>query len=300
MFNGNFFAIDSLLGKRLTQLFIIMIAAALYFSIFYLLVGQNRDESVAFLTTDNTVPLVPLPICETASTTAPSTNKVAILRVDDIQAYSWSETSLHIMNDAAARNIPLNIGLIPFRISTDRAVVNALRTYSCLHEVALHGYDHGYSINHAGAEFASYNQVDASARIAMGLAELAQIELPRPTTWIPPRNQHSAGTIAAVKDHNFTVLSAEGDNEFDYDTSVTDYSFGSLVAVEDIVSVCNDTLAKESECVIMIHPQDFVDGPDHDDDLYQTHYIALLDTLISDGYSFTTFQDASARSAAVE
>ncbi len=73
---------------------------------------------------------------------SPSEHNV-ILRLDDVQAYGWSDVSIRMMDDAISNDMPIVAGIIPKDLAEDKKLVNFLERESCNIEFALHGYDHG-------------------------------------------------------------------------------------------------------------------------------------------------------------
>jgi peptidoglycan/xylan/chitin deacetylase (PgdA/CDA1 family) len=218
-------------------------------------------------------------------------NKTVILRVDDIQAQAWYETSIAMIKDAEARGIPLTLGIIPKNFADDTELVETLRQHSCNLEFALHGWDHSSGEEGANPEFASLNKKEALERIRWGIDVLKVLTDEPVVTWIPPLNVYSTGTAAALKELGITHISAEGESGLDYDATTFDYGVNSLVLPHDVVAKCGETFKTKTTCVIMIHPQDFADGLDHDEKKYQVYYIYLLEQLKKKGYTFARFKD---------
>ncbi|MCA9361340.1 DUF2334 domain-containing protein [Candidatus Kaiserbacteria bacterium] len=217
-------------------------------------------------------------------------DKTVILRVDDIQAYTWKDVSIKMIEDAKWRQIPLTLGVIPKDILSDVELVNFIKVRICNHELAMHGFDHGVT-EAGGPEFGELEKDEALDRIERGLDILNKISTEPIVTWIPPQNIQSSGTDEALKEKGIQKTSKEGKGEWDYDATTFNYADDVLVEAADTISACEETFKTESVCIIMLHPQNYADGLDFDEELYKTHYLALLDGLIDKGYSFARFKD---------
>ncbi len=220
-------------------------------------------------------------------------DKTVVLRIDDIQAYSWRETSEKMITDAGKRDIPLTLGLIPLGLNDDKALSAFLKATACRNEIALHGLTHdgGEYGNHP--EFGTYTKEEAREHILFGLEVLRGVTEEPVVTWIPPFNVHSQGTVEALHELGFTHLSSEGKGQFDYDTSTFNYDTDSLLTPEKIVESCKVGFETSTYCIIMLHPQDFADGPAHSAEKYQEYYTNLLDALEDEGFTFARMNELS-------
>lgn len=223
----------------------------------------------------------------------PSTlgNKTVVLRIDDIQAYTWRETSIKMIQEAASRNVPVTLGVIPTGLNDDRELVTFLKNRRCQAEFALHGLTHNSENGPEVPEFGSYSKDEAFNKIKEGQKTLQYITSASIVSWIPPLNIQSTGTIEALGELGFTHLSAEGKNKFDYDATTFIYGSNILVSPEDVVATCQKVFEKKSHCIIMLHPQDFATGLDHNEEKYQQYYVGLLDALGQQGVTFARLKD---------
>jgi len=219
-------------------------------------------------------------------------DKTVVLRIDDIQAFAWPSTTRMMIDDAASRNIPTVLGVIPNKLSLDVELVSFLRDRNCHYEIALHGFDHlSVGENQEIAEFEQLSYDQAYDRLARGLEEL-QVLVDKPIrTWIPPLNLHSTGTQAALGELGLDRWSTEGLQVWDYDASTYSYDTNALNQTDDVASDCEQSFEESDVCIIMLHPQDFTTNDFHDAEKYDEHYLALLDRLFEAGYSFGTFRD---------
>jgi len=218
--------------------------------------------------------------------------KTVVLRIDDVQAYAWPSTTRMMIEDAASRNMPLVLGVIPNKLSLDTELVSFLRDRNCHYEIALHGFDHlSVGENQEIAEFEQLSYSQAYNRLSRGLDELRVLKDKRIRTWIPPLNRHSTGTQEALNELGLDRWSTEGVNTWDYDASTYSYDTNSLNSTDDVLEGCEVTFAESDVCIIMLHPQDFTTNDFHDAEKYDGYYLDLLDRLFAAGYSFGTFRD---------
>ena len=220
-------------------------------------------------------------------------DKVAVLRIDDVHAYAWGETTRLMINDALDRGIPLTLGIIPKNFSQDPSLVAFHKERECNLEFALHGWNHQIQSDGVTPEFANLSQATATARMTWGVHELdkafgEQLDM---KTWVPPQNVQSTGTAKAALALGFTRLSTEGAGKWDYDASSYAYDTEVVVPAEQVVAECDAQIAEDGKCIIMMHPQVYADGLEHNQTRYEEYYLKLLDDLIADGYTFARFAD---------
>ncbi len=230
-----------------------------------------------------------VPVCEERH--IPEGARKVVLRVDDIQAYAWRETSMRMIVDAEKAGIPLTLGIIPAGLDADGELMDFLGDRPCTHELALHGWNHGTGEEGSRPEFGELTKEEARARIIPGITMLQKIATEPVVTWIPPLNIHSKGTEEALRELGFVYLSTEGKGTHDYDTSTFEYDGNALVPPDVVVSDCEKAFLVDDHCVIMLHPQDFTDGPVHNEMKYKTYYLDLIDALKALNVTFVEMRD---------
>jgi predicted deacetylase len=242
---------------------------------------KQHNSDIAFPTAQETVTCV----------TPQVSSSTVVLRVDDVQAFAWPETTRRMIEDAEARGIPLTLGVIPINLDRDGDIVEYLKHHACNLEFALHGWDHSGGEDGMHPEFAILDEATAKSRIEHGLTNLALLTQDKIVTWIPPLNKQSEGTVAALTKLGFTHLSAEGTSTWDYDAATFEYMSNNLVPTEETLADCSRSMARDGKCIVMLHPQDFITDFKHDEEKYATYYLALLDALRAKGYTFARFKD---------
>jgi hypothetical protein len=213
-------------------------------------------------------------------------NNVVVLRLDDVQAFAWSEISMKIINDAFAHNAPVTIGVIPKNLPEDTELSKYLRENRCNLEFALHGWDH----TEDPPEFSNLSEAEALNKIRMGKELVEKTFQSEMLTFIPPKNLYSAGTGRALASEGFMAISSEGEGEYDYDASTYDYKEKKLVDIDKIMDLCSLSIAQKGRCIIMIHPQDFASGMQLDSAKYD-NFLELLNKLDQRGVVYSTIAD---------
>jgi peptidoglycan/xylan/chitin deacetylase (PgdA/CDA1 family) len=218
------------------------------------------------------------------------TGKMAIIRLDDVQAFAWAATSIRMMDDARSRGIPLVLGVIPKGIEGDRVMYEYLRDNRCFHEIAQHGWDHGEETGGEAPEFRDSTYEEARTDISRGRAVLETLSREKMTTFIPPNNEASPATLDALKTLGIPVVSSAGTGRFDFHATTFDYASDVITSADDVLADCADATAESDVCVVMVHPQEFMAGSVMDEEKYRI-YTDILDRLARDGYTFARFKD---------
>ncbi len=219
-------------------------------------------------------------------------DKTVILRVDDIQPYAWQETTRRMITDAEKYGIPLTLAVIPKHITDDAVLIEFLKNRACTHEFGLHGWDHRNGGEYGTEpEFGKLSKAEATERIIPGVKMIERITKDPVLTWVPPLNVQSVGTTEALGELGFTYISTEGKKRFDYDATTFNFVTSSLVPPETVALQCEEAFRTDTICIIMLHPQDFANGVDHNEEKYNTYYINLIELLRSKGYTFARFKD---------
>jgi len=217
--------------------------------------------------------------------------KDVVLRVDDIQAYAWGETSRRIIDDATSYGIPLSLAVIPINLRDDFTFYEYLRNQRCEVEFMLHGWDNQEPRPDVG-EFAELSKSDARERLGEGIAVMDRLSRQSLVSFVPPLNQMSTGTKEALDELKFKVISTEDDGYYyDYDVTTFDFDVDELVPADEVLRGCEEKFASgDTLCVIMIHPQDFVTDNKLDQEKYK-EYEDLLWGLHESEYNVVRFKD---------
>ena len=262
---------------------ILFLVAALIFAaagrlFYYAISGEtNADLIATALNPCTTTPIAP-------------TGKMALIRLDDVQAFAWAATSIRMMDDARSRGIPLVLGVIPKGIEGDRVMYEYLRDNRCFHEIAQHGWDHGEETGGEAPEFLESEYDDALKDISRGKAELETLAREKLTSFIPPNNEISSDTRRALETLEMPVISSAGTGRFDFHATTFDYHTDVLLTSERVLEDCAKRTAASDLCVVMMHPQEFATDGRVDEAKYRI-YVDVLDGLAQQGYTFVRFKD---------
>ncbi len=281
------FAPKRQIRKPIVATAIVILLVSFYVSVTAFVVTKTVDSPhtgmLAFAST-----LVP---CKEVDVTP--TSKNVILRLDDVQAYGWSDISVRMMKDTIEHDMPIVAGIIPKGVAGDLMLVNFLERQKCNIEFALHGYDHGAisDFDELVGEFELLSYQDAALRLEKGIEEInAMVRVPI-TTFIPPQNRISFEATAALADYDL-FLSKSGNGYYDYDAKTWNYNDNTLVAAVEVIKVCDETFKKGDDvCVIMLHPQDFLDEEGALDEGKYGEYLKLLDLIKLSEFSTVRFSD---------
>ncbi len=227
-----------------------------------------------------------------------------ILRLDDVQAYGWSDVSMKIMQDALTRNMPIMASVIPLYLETDSNITRFIEDNDCAIEVGIHGYDNITYIDpvtnsHYG-EFALLDTEAARIKIEKARAAIGAFTKQPLNVFIPPDNQVSEGTITALREAGITVITSEGTEYFDYDAATYDFLNKTFIPASTVIQDCEATFDRgDSLCVIMLHPQDFVRGDGSIDTDRYSEYTKILDYLEANRIPVLTFNEVVKRNMGI-
>lgn len=226
--------------------------------------------------------------CLEIKNTVKSKRKV-ILRLDDVQAFAFSNTTRKIIDESLSRNIPLVLGIIPNHLDEDVDLVEYLKSRSCNAEIALHGWDHSvkYINEKPESEFEHINYDEAKSRLETGISMIQNTLKSSTKSFIPPENKISKEGKQALNDLNITVISADSGNEFDMTIATIDQK-NNLIPIKNIISACEKKFAKNTNCVIVIHPQDYLTYLVLDPVKFKS-FTDLLTEIQRKGWEVTTF-----------
>jgi predicted deacetylase len=146
--------------------------------------------------------------------------KLSLLTIHDVNP-SCSE-KLHIVTDELNKlNIKYNLSIVPYynkkyNLKDNHAFCDQISTLLQQHsdnvELTLHGLYHW--IDGKIEDFDSQSKEDEKKDIKQGLDILSSVDLPKPSTFIPPAWHLSRQAIEALKDFEFDIAEAMSDLEF--------------------------------------------------------------------------------------
>ena len=229
-------------------------------------------------------------------------HRMIVLRLDDVQADSWSVINERIIEDALKHRMPIVAGVIPKNISKDFRIESLLWRERCNIEIALHGYTHTPTVDSSlyaegtnpedsakVGEFGLLTADEARVMLTDGFNEVSALSGYHIETFIPPQNQISPEAQSVLIEFGITHLSSEGKGMYDYDSK----TWGGTRA-DHAIAECEMTFdSGDPLCVIMLHPQDFSTSDMQIDTVRYAEYLKLLDTIKEMDVSVVRFSDLS-------
>lgn len=223
--------------------------------------------------------------------TIATSSKNVVLRIDDIQAFAWSDISERMITDTVVEHqLPVVLAVIPKNLRDDASLYETMRTTRCNIEFAIHGWDHSEPTPGHG-EFAFLTEAEASQKIIDGKAVIERLANTEVATFVPPQNEFSVGAARALEAENITRVSAYGKHLFDFDTESFDYLTDTFRTAKHMLNTCDATFSRgDTVCTIMLHPQDYAHEGTLDTAKY-AEYTALLEQLSQGDYTVARFSD---------
>jgi peptidoglycan/xylan/chitin deacetylase (PgdA/CDA1 family) len=218
-------------------------------------------------------------------------DKKIILRVDDIQAFAYEEISKMMIKDAARFNMRMTLGVIPDKFLQDKFFDRVIKSNNCNLELAMHGWDHSSSEESGEFEFENMGEEEATGKIEEGKKILEEIGGQPVVTFIPPGNEISDATKKVLEEEGIRYLSADNESsEYGMNATTFDFPNKKLIEISDVMEACEKRFDKGKNCVIVIHPQDYLTDDKIDQEKYQ-QYIGLLEELRNKEVKSVTFSD---------
>ena len=94
---------------------------------------------------------------------------MVVLRLDDVQAYSYHEEVFAIIKDSFKKNASIVAGVIPDKLNDDKKLISYLRNNNCNLEIAIHGYNHILTGNPTIPEFGNLSEDEAYKKLTPAL-----------------------------------------------------------------------------------------------------------------------------------
>jgi len=220
-------------------------------------------------------------------------DRLVIIRLDDVQAYAWRDVSEKIVEDSMAQKIPVVLGVIPYALDSDRQTLGMLRKNSCNIEIAQHGWSNDeYAHNTEKIEGLEKSRIYRDVIEGKNALFSATGEMPQ--TFIPPTNFKNNQTLDVLKEANFSIVSSQGTSPYDYATMNFDFETNTSIPNEKMLLQCEEAFQKKIPCVIMMHPQEFATNDKFDEAKY-SKFTELIDSLQERNVSFVRFKDIAGR-----
>lgn len=217
-------------------------------------------------------------------------------RIDDYGIDNF-EVYKHIIPVFNKYNIPLTVGVVPFRdntINISSAITEEMVAFlqpfvqDGLVEIALHGYLHDDTNISTSviSEFVGLPEEEQYFRLSTGKSELEQKFSVLVTTFIPPWNAYDEKTLNALTALNFRTISAARYGHISF--KETDLRF--IPYTSDLCDIQkalyklekNDVSANEKLVIVLLHDYSIkVSGQDATlDNIFQKNDVATLDKML--------------------
>jgi len=217
-------------------------------------------------------------------------DRLVVLRIDDPQAFIWTDVVKLMVTDAKSRGYRPVLGIIPNHLEEDRLFSLYLREHSCEYEAAQHGFAHHKDGDYDTPEFDDIDPWDAEDKLRQGRGILERVTGQDISVFIPPQNRIDPDITHVFEDMGYGIVSALGTGKYDSDVSTYDFEADRMVPPEDILAGCEIHFSEGNQCVIMLHPQDYATGGKMDPEKYRS-YARLLDGLESGNVTVVTFSE---------
>lgn len=228
--------------------------------------------------------------CNHPMTDVTVTDRLVVLRIDDPQAYIWTDVVKLMIADARSYGYKPVLGIIPNKLEDDRLFSLYLSEHACEFEIAQHGFYHHKNGDYDIPEFGSISEKEAEWRLNEGRRILEALASEPITTFIPPQNMIDPDVLHLFDDAGFTVISRYDDALYDADISTYEYKGGYLEDVDEVLSACDERFAAEDACILTLHPQDYATDGEVDSKKYRS-YTELLDGLRARDVNVVTFKE---------
>jgi len=221
------------------------------------------------------------------------TKKVIILRLDDVQEFLYKDATMKIIDTVLNRNMAITLGVIPSRIEHDYSIKNYImgKANDPRIEIAQHGMYHNLN------EYVYMNESDTYNLTKLGMKTILDLFNISPVTFIPPHNLYNKCTTKVLSMLGFKIISAKRD-EYIFDEYLVHIGYtiptahkDKLADLDEVLYSCKISLKARNICVIMIHPQDYVDENNNLEKEKYKKFIELLDMLSKLDADFVTFKD---------
>jgi peptidoglycan/xylan/chitin deacetylase (PgdA/CDA1 family) len=220
-------------------------------------------------------------------------DRLVLIRLDDVQAYAWRDTTERMVDDSMDKKVPLVLGVIPYNLNSDRLTLGMIKKNLCNIEVAQHGWSND-DFSHDTEKIESLERSQIYRNLIDGKKSLYSSTGEIPISFIPPTNYHNNQTREIIKESNFSIISSQGTSPYDYTAMTYDFQTNTTISNEVIISQCEEAFKQKRLCVIMTHPQEFSTDGNLDEAKYKK-FTELLSSLQERNVSFVRFKDIIGR-----
>lgn len=221
-----------------------------------------------------------------------------ILRLDDVQGQIWDTVVINLTDTVLRNNMSVTLAVIPDSgLDKNPLIRNYIidKAKDPRIEIAQHGF------NHSEFEYLNLSEQRSYELTKLGYNKIVDILGVYPITFISPYGEYGEDAIISLSKLGFKIISArETEYFFDEDADIAHVGYDfitsidqrELVPVGDVSRVCNGYLEERNLCVVLIHPQDYVneDRLTLNETKYK-EFVKLLNELGKLDAKFITFKD---------
>lgn len=217
-----------------------------------------------------------------------------VMRVDDIQDYTFREAQIFLLNESIINRVPLSLAIIPGVFGEDREIVEMVKLAVSLgSEVTAHGWIH--------EDLATFSVEEQAALLLQARTRIEDILGYDTRVLVPPMFSFNNDTISAMQEAGYNIISSHVDISepgllskvisLPGTVDLSDYSHNgtwNMKSVDSVKAEISSNVQKYGFAVIVTHPQEFL----NDGELNQVNtelYRALLNTL-KEEYLFETLE----------
>jgi len=205
--------------------------------------------------------------------------RCVVFRMDDIQDGYLDAEQLKIMDIFLSKGDPLTLGLIMHKFGNDSSILNKISEgyKKGLFELAVHGWDHN--------NYSDFSEKEQISSLYKANERMQSIFGKKSDIFIPPFNKFNNGTLNAIRQLGFKIMSSsildqyrydlgkstfiskekEGNSTKDiyylpYTTDFKDFIGRSQIKfpIEVIAKNIEANIEKYGYAVVLIHPQSFI------------------------------------------
>ena len=188
-----------------------------------------------------------------------------VMRIDDIQDFSFQEAQLFLLNASMINEVPLSIAVIPGCFGRDREVVQTVKLAVSLgSEIVDHGWQH--------EDFAKLSLSEQVILLRQSKSRIKEILDYNVKVFAPPMFSFNDDTIAAMEEEDYSIISTC--TNFDepgllskvlnlpVTIKLSDFSGGvwEMKNFDMVKGEISRSIQKYGFAIIVTHPQEFVTG----------------------------------------
>lgn len=217
-----------------------------------------------------------------------------VVRVDDIQDYSFHDTQIQLLQHSISRGYPLSLGVIAKDFGLDVELVEAVRAaVRNGSEIAAHGWIH--------EDLAQLTASEQEVQFLRAKNRLWNTLGVNTLVLIPPTYSYSNNTLLAMNQAGYEIVSgyiemndggiaSEGIVSVPATVELSELSGDNwtMKGVDQVMSEFNTSIESNGYTVIVTHPEEFLQNGALDENAFG-RYCEILDS-VSSRFTLTTLE----------